>query len=377
MIAVVHWGNSSVVQPTAAGEVPNAMTQAPMQATSKSLFSLHYLATRLPDYPEWREEVADLFATVGDLWRDAQKMGASWNEAQTEEAFIRPVLELLGWRYIVQTKSMKHGRISRPDYALFADAAVRDAAHLLKTNEDAFYQRALAIAEAKYWGRPLSRKEASGRDDWKHDANPSYQMVSYLTGTRCAWGILTNGRTWRLYSRAVSSTASEYYEVDLDAIFAPPTAVTPAAPTAAQLTAFKHWLLFFRRAAFTPDAQGRSFVQRVYDGSATYAREISDKLKELVFREVMPEIAGGFVAYRRRERGVVAEDAASLHVIYQASLSLLYKLLFVLYAEARSLLPVTTPAYWEESLTYMAQQFAAKLDQQQVISDANSRTTSC
>jgi hypothetical protein len=346
------------------------MTQAPIQATSKSLFSLHYLATRLPDYPEWREEVAERFAAVGKLWRMAQEFGASWNEAQTEKAFIQPVLELLGWHYIVQTKSMKHGRVSRPDYTLFADAATRDAAYSLQADEDAFYRRALAIAEAKYWGRALSRKETGARDEWKHDANPSYQMVSYLTGTRCAWGILTNGRVWRLYSRAVSSTASEYYEIDLDAIFAPPADVTPALPTAAQLTAFKHWLLFFRRAAFTPDAQGRSFVQRVYDGSATYAREISDKLKELVFREVMPEIAGGFVAYRRRELGVAAEDAASLHVIYQASLSLLYKLLFVLYAEARSLLPVTAPAYWEESLTFMAQQFAVKLDQRQVISDA-------
>jgi hypothetical protein len=81
-------------------------------------------------------------------------------------------------------------------------------------------------------------------------------------------------------------------------------------------------------------------VQRVHDGSATYAKEVSDKLKELVFREVMPEIAGGFVAYRRRQLGVASESEASLRRVYQASLSLLYKLLFVLYAEARSLLPI-------------------------------------
>jgi hypothetical protein len=158
VIAVVHWGNSRIVQPTAAGEVPNAMTQAPIQATSKSLFSLHYLATRLPDYPEWREEVAERFAAVGKLWRMAQEFGASWNEAQTEKAFIQPVLELLGWHYIVQTKSMKHGRVSRPDYTLFADAATRDAAYSLQADEDAFYRRALAIAEAKYWGRALSAR---------------------------------------------------------------------------------------------------------------------------------------------------------------------------------------------------------------------------
>ena len=100
----------------------------------------------------------------------------------------------------------------------------------------------------------------------------------------------------------------------------------------------------------------------MHEGSATYAKEISDKLKELVFREVMPEIAGGFVAYRHRQLGIQAESEESLRQIYQASLSLLYKLLFVLYAEARSLLPIANPAYWEESLTRMAQGFAEQLD---------------
>ena len=137
---------------------------------------------------------------------------------------------------------------------------------------------------------------------------------------------------------------------------------------------FKRFWLFFRRDAFTPDSQGRSFVQRIHEGSATYAREISDKLKELVFEEVMPEIAAGFVAYRRQQLGITAESEESLRQIYQASLSLLYKLLFVLYAEARSLLPMGNPAYWEESLTRMAQQFAERSDRGLTISDATHAT---
>jgi hypothetical protein len=80
-------------------------------------------------------------------------------------------------------------------------------------------------------------------------------MVSYLTGTRCAWGILTNGKVWRLYSRAVSSTASEYYEDRPRRHHCAPRCHLGGL-TAAQLTAFKHWLLFFRRAAFTPDSAG-------------------------------------------------------------------------------------------------------------------------
>jgi hypothetical protein len=354
-----------------------ATPRQPTQPAGKSLFSLHYLATRLPDLPEWQEDAAPTFAALHALWQKAQQLGTNWNEAQTEDEFVKPVLELLGWSYIPQVKNRSRGRVNRPDYALFADETTKDAAYPHQGDDDAFYGRALAIAEAKYWGRPLSQKDASGRDAWKSDNNPSHQMVSYLVGTRCTWGILTNGKQWRLYSREVSSTASEYYEVDLGAVFGSSEIGEMGGEIQGEIgeiDAFKRWWLFFRRAAFTPDSGGRSFVQRVHEGSATYAREVSDKLKELVFREVMPEIAGGFVAYRHRELGIERESEESLRQLYGASLSLLYKLLFVLYAEARSLLPVANPAYWEESLTRMAQQFAARIDRGLPYSDATHAT---
>ncbi len=83
------------------------------------------------------------------------------------------------------------------------------------TDEDAFYARGVAVAEAKYWERPLSEKRHNDdRDQWRN-SNPSFQIVNYLVATKLKWGILTNGRIWRLYSRHVSGTATEYYEVDL------------------------------------------------------------------------------------------------------------------------------------------------------------------
>ena len=190
--------------------------------TGKSLFSQHYLETRLPGHPEWAEDPQPAFDAVQALWHKARQYGQAWNEAQTEDEFVKPVLAALGWSYIPQVKNSRSGRVNRPDYALFADEATKNASYPHQGNDDAFYPRALAIAEAKYWGRPLSRKDSSGRDTWKTDNNPSHQMVSYLVGTRCPWGILTNGQVWRLYSREVSSTASEYYEIDLAAIFDSP-----------------------------------------------------------------------------------------------------------------------------------------------------------
>ena len=339
---------------------------------NKTLFSNHFLDTRLAGMPEWSEDPLPTLQRVRALWQKASQYGETWSEAQTEDEFIKPVLEALGWSFIVQAKAGRGGQVTRPDYALFGSAAARDDAYPHQGDDDAFYSRALAIAEAKYWGRPLSQKDASGRATWKAESNPSHQMVSYLNGTRAGWGILTNGRAWRLYSREVSSTASEFYEVDLGDLFDfLPEGVTPSAE---QVDTFKRWWLFFRRAAFVRETQGKTFVQRAHEGSALYAREISDKLKELVFNEVMPEIAGGFVSFRREQLGIGEETPESLQEIYRASLSLLYKLLFLLYAEARSLLPMDNPDYRVNSLTAIAEWAAEQADAHRNLSRATYAT---
>ncbi len=341
---------------------------------NKSLFSQHYLTTRLPDLSAWQEDLRQQFTAVQNLWKRAQQLGANWNEAQTEEEFVKPLLDLLGWLHIPQAKSNRGGQISRPDYALFLDATTRDAAYPHQGQDDAFYADVTVVAEAKRWGRPLSQKTQDNRDSWKANSNPSHQMVSYLVGTRVAWGMLTNGDEWRLYSREVSSVASEYYTLDLADIFAPNAATETQEPTAEQLDQFKRWWLFFRRAAFVPDSHGQSFVGAIHNGSATYAREISDKLKEIVFEEVMPEIAGGFVAYRHRQLAITVENEADLQRVYRASLSLLYKLLFLLYGEARNLLPMQNSGYAYESLTHMAERFAEWRDSGRPISRATHAT---
>ncbi|MBC8446827.1 MAG: Eco57I restriction-modification methylase domain-containing protein [Chloroflexi bacterium] len=344
------------------------------EAQSKTLFSRHYLDTRLPDHREWAEDFLPTFAAVRALWQKARQYGQNWNEAQTEDEFVRPMLKALGWTFTVQPKARKGGRITRPDYALFGSVEAKAEADRYLGQDDPFYSRALAIAEAKYWGRPLSQKDVSGRNTWKVGSNPSHQMVSYLVGTRVPWGILTNGLIWRLYSREVSSTASEFYEVDLGLVF--DFLPDGAEPSPIQMDQFRRWWLFFRSDGFQPDPhyQGKSFVQRVHEGSATYARQISDKLKELVFERVIPEIAGGFVAYRYHQQAIRQETEESLREIYQATLSLLYKLLFLLYGEARGLLPVSHPGYREQSLTTLAQWAAARLDSKQSPSDATHAT---
>jgi hypothetical protein len=349
--------------PSSPPPVPPVSAPRPRGGGAKSLFSEHYLRHRLPDHPEWGDDVGEPLAALRTLYEGKRGILPNLNEAQTEAEFIRPALEILGFAYIPQASVRRAGRPLRPDYALFADETAKGEAYSFRGSEPAFYARALAVADAKYWERPLSELRRDDARDEFRNTNPSFQIVNYLTGTGVDWGILTNGRTWRLYYRQASSTAHEFYEVDLVEALSPPS--VPPAREGEEYEAFKRFWLFFRRDAFTPDAQGNTFLDRVRMGSDTYARVIGDRLKDLVFGEVFPLLAGGFAAYRHAELGEDATSETARQEIYQATLSLLYKLLFLLYAEARDLLPVVNAGYQQKSITRMARQVARRMDRQE------------
>ena len=74
-----------------------AATSLLATTTGKSLFSQHYLETRLPGHPEWAEDPQAAFDAVQALWHKARQYGQTWNEAQTEDEFVKPVLAALGW----------------------------------------------------------------------------------------------------------------------------------------------------------------------------------------------------------------------------------------------------------------------------------------
>ncbi len=349
----------------------NAQPTAEPRSSGKPLFSQHWLQHRLPAQPESQLDWQPVFAKVCALWQHARQFGDTWSESQTEDEFVKPVFGTLGWICTVQTKSRYHGSVSRPDYSLFADQATKLAAQPSLGDNNAFYSRVLAIGEAKRWGRPLS-ETTRGDEGERKPGNPNHQMVSYLDNTSVPWGILTIGSVWRLYSREVNSPQNEFHQVDLAEVFdkLPPDSL----PTVEQITAFKLWWIFFRCDSFIPGTDGKCFVQHVYEGSAAYAKEVSDKLTDIVFTQAIPAIAGGFVAYRAQQKGVQQETEANLLQIYQASLSLLYKLLFVLYAEARNLLPVANPSYREQSLTTLAAWAAQAYDQKRKLSSSTMAT---
>jgi hypothetical protein len=329
------------------------------QKPNKPLFSQHYLRFRIQELPEWQLDITSEFEQLNKLYVAKKAILPTLNESQTEEEFIKPVLEILGFKYITQVITRGKGRSQRPDYALFNNTETRDIAYTLQTNETAFYSQVLAIAEAKYWERQLSKVSANDKRDIYKNENPSFQISSYLTGTNVDWGILTNGREWRLYYRLASSTATEFYPIDLVELL--------ESKDVDKLEKFKYFWLFFRRAAFEKDSYNKNFLERVREGSTTYATQVGNELKKLVFEQIFPDLAGGFVADAARRGKTIQEKQ-----VYAATLSFLYKLLFLLYAEARNLLPITT-AYRDYSLIKITQEIAESVDKQRTLSQTSTK----
>jgi len=96
-------------------------------------------------------------------------------------------------------------------------------------------------------------------------------------------------------------------------------------------------------------------VEEILSASEDYAADLGGRLRERVYREVMPALSRAVVATMCPERPTTAD----LSQAYQAALHILYRLLFVAYAEDRDLLPLhASRSYREHSLKRIAQRLA-------------------
>lgn len=310
---------------------------------SGSLFTTDYLVEAVTTTSAYLAvDTAGLRAKLGGIAAKFPQ-NARTNESQTEDDFIWPVLEALGWSESLRQQNLSaKGRDDVPDGLLFADAPSKALANRLD-DQSKRYDHGLAIVESKRWGRPLDR--ASGRDE---ATAPSTQMLRYLrriddlTSGRLRWGVLTNGTKWRLYWAGARSVSEEFLEVDLGRVLA----LDGGGELFASEADRDHWLrvfaVMFSRESFLKDgADGRSFHERARAAAAFYEERVAASLSRLVFEQVFPSLATA-IAH--------AAPQAELQDVREASLILLYRLLFLLYAEDRDLLPVTDSRYDDYAL---------------------------
>ena len=289
------------------------------------LFTHYFLTDGIKATPEWQASLAqpEAFAAFRNgvaRYHDALSRSRNPNEARTEEELIRPGLELLGWtEYVPQPSAAGHEDI--PDHLLFADAES-------KARAGNPFQYATVVEESKRFGLALDSRD---RKDRAQRGTPHGQILRYLATAeiesegRIRWGILTNGSVWRLYDYRARPRASGYFEADLAELLQP-----------GREDDLRVFHLLFRRESFTlRDGATTTFLEAALAEGRRYEEQVAQDLSGVVFERVFPNLVN---ALAKQSGGSLAESR-------DAALIFLYRLLFVLYAEDRGLLPVNDARY--------------------------------
>ncbi len=298
---------------------------------SAQLFKQYFLTDGIRATDEWRESVRrpETFAVFVNAIRARFNKFSQFsapNEAVTEQDLIRPVLELLGWsEYLPQQGAARNEDI--PDHLLFMDADSKKRA-IARSNSKDRYKDALLVQESKRFDRSLDSREEG---DKVQEGTPHGQILRYLSTAEIVsegnirWGILTNGSVWRLYDQRARPRANGFFEIGLQTLL-----------NEGDKDGLRTFFLLFRRDAFVlQQGATTTFLEAALAEGRRYEEKVTQDLSSVVFDHVFPKVV----------EALANTAGASLPEVRAAALIFLYRLLFILYAEDRGLLPVNDLRY--------------------------------
>ena len=158
-----------------------------------------------------------------------------------------------------------------------------------------------------------------------------------------AWCLCCNARALRLVD-ARHTYARRFVEFDFEAALASPAAFTAlwgllradafSAPAGAATAASRH----------SSADTAAPLIDRICEASALRAVGVCAALRHGVF-EALVELLQAFITAGRR--GLAARPDGPIDDVFEQALTIVYRVLFLLYAEARNLMPVWHPVYSE------------------------------
>ncbi|MDE3156454.1 MAG: N-6 DNA methylase [Acidobacteriota bacterium] len=168
---------------------------------------------------------------------------------------------------------------------------------------------------------------------WDADLGPAWRDARQHLAMDVAWVLAFNGRALRLIE-APRPYAARFLEFDLEA-------------AAGDERTFSLLWAVLRRDAFESSAAaaGGCLLDAVLETAARYATGVCRSLRDGVLT-ALAEILSGLVATghpgRRRRRPAADDD---LDAPFEQALTIVYRILFLLFAEARGLVPTWHPTY--------------------------------
>jgi len=292
--------------------------------------SNHWLDKRLADQPEWenlRSAANDALTQMAALWEKQKDLAPKYDdEAGLEQAFIQPILGILGWE--LKYQAFLQGR--EPDYALFLNA--EDHANAINAGRKSsdFWKFPKIVADAKAWHVSLDRPTTTG----SQREFPPQQIEWYLNYSNLDYAILTNGHLWRLIPRKRDPHQPRfqtYLECNLKQILERHAANHL---DFANMDDFLRFFLFFSPHAYRSVPNADPLIARAIAGSSAYRLSASEGLKERVYHALELSIEG-FLNHGPNN----LSPTTDLPAARANAFTLLYRLLFIFFAEDRQLLP--------------------------------------
>lgn len=180
---------------------------------------------------------------------------------------------------------------------------------------------------------------------------PVFNLIQLLKINKLEWGILTDGIKWRLYSTLSFLPYENFIEVD----FSNPID--------------EDYIIFYKlftQHLFIPDENDITPLEKFIIESEKEAKIIESHIKAGI-DGILENITFGFLNSTNRLNTILTEEEKKEY--FDNSAFLLFRMLFIFYAESRELLPIKDIKYYNLSLNYLLDR--AKNWQQEGIPNPN------
>ncbi len=165
--------------------------------------------------------------------------------------------------------------------------------------------------------------------------SPHDEMQAYLNVTKgLKWGIVTNGILLRVLREYFHTTTKGYVEFDLENIF-----------RERSFTDFRAMYRLVHASRFLPDQDGTSPLEQFYKESVAAGVKVGEDLRKNV-KKAIEALGNGFLTPELTKKMI--EDEEFCKAYYAELLRVIYRLLFLLFAEQRAMLPTKGSLYIEE-----------------------------
>ncbi|MEW5899853.1 MAG: hypothetical protein AB1715_00135 [Acidobacteriota bacterium] len=174
-------------------------------------------------------------------------------------------------------------------------------------------------------------------------ANPMRRVESALAKVGLRYAFLVTGERLRLVRPPGEGPRGSYLEVDLAGL-----------AEDGDSESFAAFLRLYSLPTFVPDAEGKTPIDEIEKESRAHAEKVSEDLKGAVFTAAESLVSGLLedAAAQGQPASPLDLNEAGLRLYRDASLTCLYRILFILYAEARDPRLDSHPIYRE---SYSAQ----------------------